>query len=107
MNKSTIAVHAAIAVVWLSLALGICLRIALLGTEETSLARLSGNGVKIRADLTCKRDRLHATLDRQTSPTALEEAARMLNPPLSPSLRPTSVQTSPSSSTVAMTTSRP
>lgn len=88
MNRRIdIVLHGGIALIWISLALGICLRLALLGSEQATLARARGDSLKNRTDLSCKQDRLRAILDQQTSPTALEEAARTLNPPMHPAFR--------------------
>jgi hypothetical protein len=100
-----IVLHGIIALAWISLALGMCLKLALLGNERASLARARGESLKSRTDLTCKQDRLRAILDQQTSPTALEEAARTLNPPMSAPFRP-AFRPAPTAAVAAMSPSR-
>jgi hypothetical protein len=85
MNRPIhIVVHGVIALTWISLALGICLKMALLGNEKATMARQRGEGLKIRTDLICKQDRLRAAIEQMSTPAALEEAARLLKPPLLP-----------------------
>lgn len=106
MNRRIdILLHGCIALIWIGLTLAICLKMALIGSEKASLARARGESLKSHTDLICKQDRLRAILDQQTSPSALEEAARALNPPMSAPFRPS---TRPSGATpaVAMTSGR-
>lgn len=85
MNKHIdLYLHGAIAFLWMSMAMGICLTMALHGNEKAALARSRGESLRSRADLICKKNRLHSIIDQQTSPTALDTASKTLNPPLLP-----------------------
>ncbi len=77
-------VHGLIALAWISIALGISLKVALLGNESAGLAKQRGADFKIRTELAFKQDRLRAILDQATSPSSLEQAVRQLDLPIQP-----------------------
>ncbi len=76
--------HGLIAIAWVSLALGISIKVALLGNLEATLAKQRGADFKTRSELAFTADRLRAILDQAASPVALEQALRQLDPPLQP-----------------------
>jgi hypothetical protein len=76
--------HGVIAIAWVSLALGISIKVALLGNVEATLAKQRGADFKTRSDLAFTADRLRAILDQAASPVALELALRQLDLPLQP-----------------------
>jgi|GEM_PF-2945897 hypothetical protein len=76
--------HGAIAIAWVSLALGISLKVALLGNLEASQAKQRGADFKTRSELAFTQDRLRAILDQASSPIALDLALHQLDLPLQP-----------------------
>ena len=76
--------HGLIAIAWVSLALGISIKVALLGNVEATLAKQRGADFKTRSELAFTADRLRAILEQAASPAALELALRQLNLPLQP-----------------------
>jgi hypothetical protein len=95
-NRVYLIAHGVIAIAWVSLALGISIKVALLGNVEATMAKQRGADFKTRSELAFTQDRLRAILDQATNPAALELAARQLNLPLQApvitagTLRPTS-----------------
>ena len=84
MKRPDLVLHALVAVAWISLALAIALKVALLGNEQAALAKQRGADFKARTDLAYKQERLRAVLDQAASPTALEDSARRIELPLAP-----------------------
>jgi len=76
--------HGLVAIAWVSLALGISIKIALLGNLEATLAKQRGADFKTRSELAFTADRLRAILEQAASPVALELALRQLALPLLP-----------------------
>jgi hypothetical protein len=87
MNRTELIVHSIIATVWVSLAVVLGLKIALLGNEESALNRQRGVERKARIELAFQQDRLRSQLAFEASPTALDEAVRRLQLPLQPPVR--------------------
>jgi len=83
-----LAVHAAFSVLWLGLAFGLAIKIALLGSEQATLARNRGADLKARTELAYQNDRLRAAIDFAASPAALSAAVRRLDLPLQPAQVP-------------------
>lgn len=83
-HRIDLVVHGLIAIAWISAALGISLKVALLGNEAATLAKQRGADFKTRTELAFKEDRLRAIIDQATSPSALEQAVRQLDLPLQP-----------------------
>lgn len=75
-------VHGVVALVWLSLLLGIALKIALLGNEAGAAAKQHGADFKLRNDLVFRQDRLRAVIEQETCEPALEPLIRKLDLPL-------------------------
>lgn len=69
-------IHAAIAACWLTMALAIAVVTALLGNEESVLAKQRGTDLKHRTELGYQYDRLRAAVDWQASPPVLKETMR-------------------------------
>ncbi len=84
MNRTEILIHIIVASIWVSLAVVLGLKIALLGSEESSLNRQRGLDRKAQLELTYQSDRLRSQLAFEASPPALEEAVRRLQLPLHP-----------------------
>ena len=84
MNRIEIIIHITVAAVWISLAVVLGLKIALLGNEEGSLNRQRGIDRKTQLEMVYQRDRLRSQLSFEASPPALEEAVRRLQLPLGP-----------------------
>jgi hypothetical protein len=76
--------HGLIAISWVSLALGISIKVALLGNLEATLAKQRGADFKTRSELAFTADRLRAILEQAASPVALELSLRQLDLPLQP-----------------------
>ncbi len=79
--------HIIIAAVWIPLALFLGIKIALLGNEESALARARGADLKARTDLNYEIDRLKGQLDYESSAATIEVALRRLNLPLQPPVK--------------------
>lgn len=75
-------VHGVVALVWLSLMLGIALKIALLGNEAGAAAKQRGADFKMRNDLVFRQDRLRAVIEQETCEPALEPIIRKLELPI-------------------------
>lgn len=75
-------VHGVVALVWLSLLLGISLKIALLGNEAAAAGKQRGADFKVRAELVFRQDRLRAVIDQETCEPALEPVIRKLELPI-------------------------
>lgn len=84
---STVRVHAVIFAVWFLLALAIAIQVALLGNEESILARGRGSDLKARTDIAFQVDRLKSQLEVESSAPSLDEAIRRLGMPLQPPVR--------------------
>jgi hypothetical protein len=80
-TRPELVVHGVIAIIWVSLALGICVKIALLGNEEANLGKQRGADFRTRNELAFTADRLRAVLDQETRPATLEQAMRQLSQP--------------------------
>lgn len=81
---SAVKFHAAFFSVWLTIALIVAIKTALLGNEQSALAKQRGADLKKRTDLHYQHDRLRAAVDWQTSPPVLAETVRRLQLPLYP-----------------------
>lgn len=68
--------HIAFAACWLTIAIAIAVSTALLGNEETVLAKRRGTDLKARNELVYTRDRVRAAVDWQASPPVLRETMR-------------------------------
>ena len=79
--------HIIIAAVWIPLALFLGIKIALLGNEESALARARGADLRARTDLNYEIDRLKGQLDYESSAATIEVALRRLNLPLQPPVK--------------------
>ncbi len=75
--------HTVIAAVWISVALVLALKIALLGNEEIALKKGRGSDLKTRTDLAYQLDRSKNQLDYEASAPALDDAIRTIGLPLS------------------------
>jgi hypothetical protein len=84
MKRLDLKVHGLIAIAWVSLALGISLKLALLGNEKATLAKQRGSDLQTRTELSYKQERLRAIFDHSASPPALEQVARQIDLPLQP-----------------------
>jgi hypothetical protein len=82
MSRTEQIVHACIAAAWVSLAVVLGLKIALLGSEQASLERARGQDRKLQFDLGFQQEKLRAQLAFEASPPALEDAVRRLQLPL-------------------------
>lgn len=82
--SSAVKFHAAFFSAWLAVALVIAVKTALLGNEESGLAKQRGADIKQRTDLHYQHERLRAAVDWQTSPPVLAETVRRLELPLYP-----------------------
>lgn len=80
-------IHLAIFAIWGGLALVIGIKVALLGSEETMLAKARGSDLKARTDMAFQVDRLKSQLEVESSAPALDEAIRRLGLPLQPAAR--------------------
>lgn len=76
-------IHAAIAACWITVSLVLAITTALIGNQETVLAKQRGADLKRRTELSYQHDRLRAAVDWQTSPPVLRETMRRVG--LSPS----------------------
>jgi hypothetical protein len=76
--------HAAFFSAWLAMALVVAIKTALLGNEQSSLAKQRGSDLKMRTDLHYQHERLRAAVDWQTSAPVLAETVRRLELPLYP-----------------------
>lgn len=101
--------HAIFFSAWLTMALVVAIKTALLGNEESSLGKQRGADLKMRNNLHYQHERLRAAVDWQTSPPVLAETVRRLGLPLypqgqapaAPSVRP-GTPASSSTTTVAL-----
>ncbi len=84
MSRTEIIIHSAVAAVWVTLAVVLGLKIALLGNTEAALNRSAGADRKERMELDVQHDRLRAQLAYEASPPALADAVRQLGLPLKP-----------------------
>ncbi len=74
----TIHLHAAIAACWITIALAIAITTALIGNQETVVAKQRGADLTRRSALSYQADRLRAAVDWQTSPPVLRETMRRI-----------------------------
>jgi hypothetical protein len=81
-SRIYLSAHGLIAIAWVSLALGISIKVALLGNLEAALAKQRGADFKTRSELAFTADRLRAILEQAASPVALELSLRQLGLPL-------------------------
>ena len=81
---SAVKFHAAFFSAWLAMALVVAVKTALLGNEQSVLAKQRGADLKLRTDLHYQHERLRAAVDWQTSPPVLAETVRRLELPLYP-----------------------
>ncbi|MBA2480372.1 MAG: hypothetical protein H0V44_06900 [Planctomycetes bacterium] len=87
MNRMELIIHIVVAAIWISLAVVLGLKIALLGNEQSALNRQRGIDRKARIELAFQRERVQSQLTFEASPPALEEAVRRLQLPLQPPQR--------------------
>jgi len=87
MSRTELVTHAVIAALWVSLAVVLGLKIALLGSEEASLDRNRGQERRTQFELGFQQDKMRSQLAFEASPPALEEAVRRLQLPLQPPLK--------------------
>jgi hypothetical protein len=87
MTRTELIAHIIVAAVWVSLAVVLGLKIALLGNEEAALRRQGGADRKAEVELGFQQDKLKSQLAFEASPPALEEAVRRLQLPLQPPVR--------------------
>jgi len=80
--------HIVLILGWMSLALVIAMKTALLGNEQAALGKQRGADAKRRTELANQKDRLHAELDWRSSAPSLAEALKRLDLPLQPSTAP-------------------
>jgi hypothetical protein len=85
--NSYLKLHIGILVIWVSLALVLGLKVALLGSEEIALKKARGADLKARNDLIYQRDRAQSQLEYEASAPALDAAVRALGLPLSAPLK--------------------
>lgn len=81
---STVKFHAVFFSAWLAIALVVAIKTALLGNEQSVLAKQRGADLKLRTDQHYQHERLRAAVDWQTSPPVLAETVRRLGLPLYP-----------------------
>ena len=81
---SMVKVHAVFFSAWLAIALVVAIKTALLGNEQSVLAKQRGADLKLRTDQHYQHERLRAAVDWQTSPPVLAETVRRLELPLYP-----------------------
>lgn len=74
--------HTLLAAAWMTMALAIAIKTALLGNEEALLKKQRGSDLKARTELHYQNDRLRAAVDWQSSPPVLAATVRRLNLPL-------------------------
>ena len=74
--------HALLAGAWMTMALVIAIKTALLGNEQAVLQKQRGTDLKARTELHYQNARLSAAVDWQTSPPVLAETVRRLQLPL-------------------------
>lgn len=82
MSRSELIIHASIAAIWVTLAVVLGLKIALLGSEQATLDRARGQDRKVQFDLGFQQEKLRAQLAFEASRPALEEAVHHLQLPL-------------------------
>ena len=87
MNRTELIVHIVVAAVWVSLAVVLGLKIALLGNEEAGLNRQRGSDRKAQDELGFQQDKLRSQLAFEASPPALEDAVRRLQLPIQAPMR--------------------
>jgi len=88
MSKAWLMIHCVVLSGWLGVSAHFALRTATLGNEETMLRMQMGEARAERQDLTHRRDKAQAELDRHTVPALLQSG----NVRLDLGLRPTSRQ---------------
>jgi hypothetical protein len=86
--------HIAMAMIWMTVALGLGIKTAILGNEQAALARQRGSDLKERTDLAYQGERLRSAIAWASSPPVLAEAVRRLDLPLRP---PVTMAVSPQS----------
>jgi len=74
----TIHLHAAIAACWITIGLAIAITTALIGNQETVIAKQRGADLTRRSTLSYQADRLRAAVNWQTSPPILRETMRRI-----------------------------
>jgi len=79
--------HIVIAAVWITLALFLGIKIAILGNEESALARARGADLKARTDLDYEIDRLKGQLEYESSAATIDGELRKLGLPLQPPVK--------------------
>lgn len=77
-------IHVGMAVLWMTIALAICIKTAILGNEQAALARQRGADLKERTNLAYQNERLRSAITWASSPPVLAEAVRKLDLPLRP-----------------------
>ena len=86
--------HALLAGAWMTMALVIAIKTALLGNEQAVLQKQRGADLKARTELHYQNARLASAVDWQTSPPVLAETVRRLQLPLArPGEAPTPIAT--------------
>jgi hypothetical protein len=84
MKRVDYIIHGTIALAWVGLALGISLKIAVIGNESAAIAKQRGADFKTRTDLIYKQERLRVTFEKEACVPALEQLVRTLNLPIQP-----------------------
>jgi hypothetical protein len=87
MTRTELIVHIIVAAVWVSLAVVLGLKIALLGNEEAALNRQRGADRKAQVELGFQQDKLRSQLAFEASPPALDEAVRKVQLSIQPPAR--------------------
>lgn len=82
MTRTDFAIHTLFLLLWVPLAVLLCLKVALLGNEKASLAKQRGADFNVRRELAFEQEHLRGQLDWVASPPALEAAVKRLQLPL-------------------------
>jgi hypothetical protein len=84
MKRLDLTAHGLIALVWVSCALGISLKVALLGNEAATAAHSRGVDFKTRSELAFKQDRLRTIFEQASCAPAISQIVRTIDLPLQP-----------------------
>jgi hypothetical protein len=82
VKRPDVMIHGIIALAWVSCALGISLKVALLGNEAAAAGKQRGADFKVRSELAYKQERLRAVYEQEASVPAVEQLVQTLGLPL-------------------------
>ena len=84
MKRLDLAVHGILALAWFCCALGIGIKVALLGNQAATAGKQRGADFKARTEMVYQQDRQRAAFEQEACAPAIDQLVRNLELPLQP-----------------------